>query len=571
MEELILKGIPCSAGISIGNSVLIEKVTNNISKIKINKSDVAEELLKFYTNINSIVSGFKKLINELSTRDEIAKTIIDANIMILSDKFLRESIINKIEKGFSAQYSIKIEFEKQENILLNTNDKILKEKSIELKNLKNKLLLKFDEHSNTIVLRKDSIVISKSVSTSDLFKFRKYNIAGFITEEGGLTSHASILARSFEIPSVIAAKDICNIANPDNEIVINGFNGKIVLNPNIKTKRDILKSIKGISEHKLKLGKLVNLKTKTKDDKDITLSANIEIMEDVSKALINSAEAIGLVRTENTFNLEKDLLDEEKQYNTYKNILESAYPKNVTFRLFDFGSDKLIAGINNEEDNPALGLRGIRFLLENPNILNIQLRALLKAGANKNLKIMLPMINSLSEIEKTKIFINDISKQYEKEEIGYCSNCPLGIMIETPASVLMSEDLAKKVDFFSIGTNDLVQYLLASDRINEKVIKYYDIFNPSIYKAIDFVVKNANKTDIKVSICGELAGDIRFTKLLVGLGIDEFSVTSSKLLELKDEILNIKIEEAKEFSNVIIKMSNSQELEDKLLKNSNQY
>lgn len=566
MTEINISGTPSSSGISIGKAVILDKTTDDISAARIKKEDIPNELILFYNNINSIIKSFENLIKDLAEKDEIAKTIIESNIMIISDEFLRDAIIGRIEKGYSAQYSISQEFEIQEKLLLKTNDKILKEKAVELHNIKLKLLEKFNTKKAQDSFDENSIIISKSVTTSDLFRFRKYKIAGFITEDGGLTSHASILSRSFDIPSIVGAKDICLTVKPNDEIVINGFDGKIIINPNINTKKEILNKINIITKHKKDLGKLVDLKTRTKDNKDITLSANIEIKEDVGKAMLNGAEAIGLVRTESTFNLKNDLFDENKQYEEYKAILEAAYPKNVTFRLFDFGSDKQISEVSTIESNPALGLRGIRYLIQNPEILKIQLRALLKAGVNKNLKIMIPMVTTISEVNYVKKIIKEVSNDLIVEKVEHESKCPLGIMIETPASVLLSNTFAKYIDFFSIGTNDLVQYLLATDRVNERVSKYYDIFNPAIYKAISIVVKNANKNNICVGLCGELAGDIRFTKLLIGLGITELSATSSKLLEVKNQVLSINIKEAERFVKKILKMEDSAEIE-KLLSN----
>jgi len=566
MSEISLNGIPSSSGISIGKAVILDITPSNIASVRIQKKEIPNELILFINNINSTIKSFEKLIKELSEKDEIAKTILESNIMIVSDEFLKEAIIESIEQGYSAAFSISKEFEKQEELLLKTDDKILKEKAVELKNIKIKLLEKFNTKKAQDSFDESSIIISKSVTTSDLFRFRKYNIAGFITEDGGLTSHASILSRSFDIPSIVGAKDICQKVKPNDEIVINGFDGKIIINPNIHTKKDILNKISIITKHKKDLGKLVNLKTKTKDNREITLSANIEIKEDVGKAILSGAEAIGLVRTENTFNLNNDLYDEKAQYEEYKAILEAAYPKNVTFRLFDFGSDKQIDDTHSIESNPALGLRGIRFLIQNPDILKIQLRALLKAGVNKNLQIMIPMVTTLSEVNFVKNSLNEISNKLKKEKEEHVSNCPLGIMIETPASVLLSDSFAKNIDFFSIGTNDLIQYLLATDRVNEDVSKYYDIFSPAISKAIFIVVNNAKKHNVSVGLCGELAGDLRFTKLLIGLGIKELSATSSKLLEVKNQVLANTYTDAINFADQILNIDDSSEIE-KLLSN----
>ncbi|MFA6572226.1 MAG: phosphoenolpyruvate--protein phosphotransferase, partial [Bacteroidota bacterium] len=384
------------------------------------------------------------------------------------------------------------------------------------------------------------------------------------TEAGGITAHSSILARSFEIPAVIGVNEITQFVNHNDTAMVDGYAGYVIFNPS-EEKIELFKIKRSEEEgHRRELGQLVKIKTSTKDGRKIHLLSNCDSPEEVDSAMMVGSEGIGLVRSEHLVLALNYFPDEQEQYKWYSEIAQRAYPNMVTIRAFDVGSDKYAEGMSKHENNPALGFRGIRFLLHREDLFITQIRAILRASKNKNIRIMLPMVSNLSQIESSKVLIEKCKDMLRQENELFDSQIPVGIMIETPAAALLAEKFAENCDFFSIGTNDLTQYTLAADRTNELVTGIYDSFHPAVLKLIKSAVDGAKKKNIPVGVCGELAGHTAATELLIGLGIDELSTVPSILLELKSRILKIKYSKSKKIAKEILNCNSFYEVTQKL-------
>ncbi len=538
------KGIPASNGIAIGYTYIVKKSNPNLIKKTIVPEKINKEIFKFENALSQLINETNELLTKVSNESESVTNIIESGGLILNDPYLKSSIIKTISDGICAEASIVRQIEFQKQFFLSSKDVILRERAYDLDNIKTRLVDILRNKSILTSLPENCIIISSTITPAEIVQYKEKKVAAIITEIGGLASHSCILARSFEIPAIIGVNKACKLFVNNEEIILDGFSGSIYKSIDNKFKKYYLNEINHLIEHKIKLGELVKVESKTIDGKRIKLKANIDSLNEISITIQNGAEGFGLVRSESIILNKNRLPKEEEQYKWYKEIAQRAYPFEATIRVFDFGSDKFSLGLSKAEDNPALGLRGIRLLLSRIDVFEIQLRAILRASAHKNVNLLLPMITNLNELLLSKEIINKVKNDLNKEGLDYDKNIRIGVMIETPSSVLIAKSLAKNCDFFSIGTNDLTQYVLATDRNNEFVSDLYDAMNYSVLKMIKMTIKAAKKQGIPVSICGELAGHSAATELLIGLGIDELSLVNSAILETKKRILNVNFEKA---------------------------
>jgi phosphotransferase system enzyme I (PtsI) len=407
------------------------------------------------------------------------------------------------------------------------------------------------------------IIVAQDLSPSDTAELDKKNILGFITETGGATSHTAIVARSLEIPAVVGLKDITKQVKKGDLVIMDGEKGIIIAEPDHATLETYKKErIKYLIKIKM-LKKLKKMETITLDKHKIILNSNIEFPEEVAVVKEHNADGIGLFRTEFIYINRTNLPVEEEQFLIYKSIVEKMSPKPVTIRTLDIGGDKFFPYFKiSPEQNPFLGLRAIRLSLTNPNIFKTQLRAILRASAYGNVKIMFPMISTVEELIEAKNILYEIMDDLKKKKINFDEKIPVGIMVEVPSAVIMAEELAKKVDFFSIGTNDLIQYTLAVDRGNENVASYYNPLNPAVLRMIKKTVESAHKNFKTVSVCGEMAGEPHLAFLLLGFGVDELSVSPASILQVKRIIRNVNFRDAFEVAETVLKMEKIEEIKE---------
>lgn len=563
-NQMVMKGIPSSPGIIIGKAFVIKQESLIVPDEKIPLDQINDELNRFDNAQSDLVQQFLLSLNRVKSETGNIAAIMETNLLILSDPVITDSIKNTIKKGFSAESAVVQEFEKQRNYFKNTKDEILRERAVELDHIKQMLISVLKNQCINYSVAKNSIVVAQSLTTTDIVNFKEAGVIAFITEIGSIASHASILARSFDIPAVIGVKNACEAIHDSNDLIVDGFAGIVINRPRKVFIERYTKKISEIEEHKRRLGALVKMPAETIDGKKIQILTNVNFLDDVRTGVLNGADGVGLVRSENLIMELKKIPEEDTQYNWYKEISDRAYPTPVSIRVFDIGSDKYSEGLPFNEENPALGFRGIRFLLSRKDIFETQLRAILRASVNKNIKILLPMISSLHEVEYTIELLDICKKKLDEEGIPYDTNIPIGVMIETPAAALIADGLSEAVNFFSIGTNDLTQYTLAADRTNELVSDIFDSFHPAVLRLIKLTIEAANQKNIPVGVCGELAGHAASTDLLLGLGISELSVAPSIILELKNRIRNSSYQKTKQLADDILHCSSYKGVRERL-------
>lgn len=560
----ILKGIPSSSGLAIGKAYVIQPETIIIPKEKETNCNVEDELKRFESAVNTVIEELQHVLDKVELYQPNVTAVIETNIFILRDEILLDAITEQIKNGYSVESAVIQVFDAQALMLRNSKDSIIRERAIEFNHIKERLISALRNICVFYAIEKGSIVVAKSVTPSDIITFKEAGVAGIITEVGGISSHSSILSRSFEIPSVIGVNNATSIIENDSTLLIDGYAGWINIHPSEQAIEKFKAKKEKEEQHKAKLGALIKLPAITLDDKKINLLANVDMLEDVEYAAKVNADGIGLVRTENLIILQNHFPSENEQYEWYYKIAERAYPCPVTFRAFDIGSDKYTQGLPIQENNPALGFRGIRFLLQRQDLFKKQIRAVLRASKLKNVKFMLPMVSSVSEVIKSIAIINECKKSLDKKDIEYDKYVPLGIMIETPSAALIADKLAQYVDFFSIGTNDLTQYVLAADRTNELVTDIFDTFHPAVLRLIKHTIDSAKTKNIKIGICGEFAGHADATHLLIGMGIDDLSASPAVLLELKHRIRKSDHSSAKILAEDLINCETSDEVRKKI-------
>ncbi|MDD3125535.1 MAG: phosphoenolpyruvate--protein phosphotransferase [Candidatus Kapabacteria bacterium] len=532
----ILNGIPSSPGMFMGKAIVLKAETVIVPDEKISADKIPAEIERFNNAIDEVIREYEQTVSLLEKSHSSVTSIIETSLQLIKDDFLLQEIRKLIALGFTVESSITQYLDTQKQFFLSAKDSIIRDRAIDIENLKDRLLSTLRHKNIYYKIGKGTIVVAKSVTPTELVHFKEAGVGGIITEVGGITAHFSIMARSFEIPTLIGISNATSKVKNGSEVIINGYSGWAMLNPDSKAigSYQLKKAIE--EEHRARLSELRTLKSETQDGHKILVLSNINSDQDIETAAKVKADGVGLVRTESLIISLNKIPSEKVQFDWYLQMANIAYPDPITFRAFDIGSDKFSEGIPFHEANPALGLRGIRFLLHRKDIFKSQIRAILRSSGNKNVRFMLPMIISLSEVFETKKLIEECKAELRESGSVFDENMPLGIMVETPSAALMSENFAKHVDFFSIGSNDLTQYALAADRTNDLVLENFDSFHPAVLKLIKLTATAAQNAGIKVCVCGEIAGHIAATELLIGLGINELSISPSIHLETKKRI-----------------------------------
>ena len=411
-------------------------------------------------------------------------------------------------------------------------------------------------------LRERVVVVAYDLSPSDTATMHKRNVTAFATDIGGRTSHTAIMAKSLEIPAVVGIEVLTKRVETGDEIIIDGTHGIVVLNPSSKTLKKYETDKERFAVINKHLQEMKDLSCVTIDGKAIELAANIEVPEDVPSVIAHGASGIGLYRTEFFYMNRKDVPTEEEQFKAYSAVAKRIKPNSVIIRTLDIGGDKFLSQLEvPQQMNPFLGWRAIRFCLARPDIFKAQLRAILRASVHGRIKLMYPMISGVEELKQANLILEEVKKDLKKESLPFDENIEVGAMIEVPSAAITSDILAKEVDFFSIGTNDLIQYSLAVDRVNEKIAYLYEPAHPAVLRLIKMVIENAHNAGIWVGMCGEMAGDISMTLVLLGLGLDEFSASPIAIPELKKIIRAVTLRQAKEIAQESMLLSTGKDVE----------
>ncbi len=535
----LIKGIKASDGIAIGKAFIYSKPEITLVNAKVENTE--KELEYFLGCIEKSKDELNKLI-AIAKNEEQAE-ILNTHLMLTEDVAIIDEVTTKIKDGINAETALTEVVDNFVEMFMAIDDEYLRARASDLKDVYTRLIytIKGVELVSFDALEAGSIIIADDLLASDTVKVNWELVNGFATNLGSKTSHTVIIAKNMDIPCVVGMKSN-DIQNGDL-VIIDGFAGEVLVNPEKDVLEKFEKKQLQLKEEAAVLEKVIGLETKTSCGTKVSLAMNCGNVEEVKRAFNRNADGIGLFRTEFMYMQNDHFPTEEEQFKIYKEILELGKGKPVIVRTLDIGGDKSLPYYEFEtEENPFLGLRGIRLCLKMRDIFKTQLRALVRSSVYGNLEVMLPMIVSVEEVTETKKLIEEIKAELNAENIEY-KDFKLGIMIETPASVFIADELAKNVDFFSIGTNDLTQYVLSADRGNESVSYLYDNTNLAVLRAIQQTIKVAEKVGIDCSMCGEFAGDEKHTDLLLNLGLKKFSVSYSKFPRVKNNILNLKIEE----------------------------
>ena len=561
----MLKGKGVSRGIGLGNVVVLKKVERKIEKKTVKNEQVEHELERLHKALNEVINETEIQLKNISGTES---DIMQAYLMILQDPSLISETENAIKNDkYNAEYAVEVGFNSVVQIFQNMDDEYMASRAGDILDIKNRVLGKMlnEKTVDLSKLKPNTIIVATELTTSETAKLDFKNISGIITEIGGENSHTSIMARTHAIPAITGIENATSILKNDDNVAIDGTLGEIYVNPTEEEKQKLLTLQKQLEEEKLELEKYKNEETKTIDGTKVKLYANIGIVKDVEVAIEKTAEGIGLFRSEFLYMDSDTMPTEESQFEVYKNVAEMMQGKEVIIRTLDIGGDKELKYLKLEKEaNPFLGLRAIRLCLDNLPLFKTQLRAILRASAFGKIEIMFPMISSIEELRKAKKVLEECKKELDNENIEYNKNIKVGIMVEIPSAALIADKLAKECDFFSIGTNDLIQYTVAVERGNEKITKLYTKFHPSVIKLIKMAIDGAHSANIICGMCGEAAGDLFYIPLLIGLGLDEFSMNSNSLLNARKRINNLDKAECVKLSEEILQMSSAEEVEERL-------
>ncbi len=560
-----LKGIPAAPGITIGKAYLLDSEQISVRKRRIKADDIHKEISRFKDALSKTKEDILKIKEKISKEMGVEHgEIFSAHLLVLEDIMLIEEVILRLKKEkVGIEYVFLDVLKKYVNVFSKMDDEYLKERISDISDvgkriLKNLIGVKTRTLSN---LARPVVLVAYDLSPSDTATMHKKNVIGFVTDIGGRTSHTAIMAKSLEIPSVVGLEEVTrNVKNGDT-LIVDGIHGMVIVNPDkatVKHYEDLRGKFKKLEKG---LATLKNLPSETKDGHRVVLSANIELPDEVPSVIYHGAEGIGLYRTEYFYMNKEGLPSEEEQYQSYKLVAQKMKPHSTIIRTLDIGGDKFLSQLDvPKEMNPYLGWRGIRFCLAQPDLFKIQLRAILRASVYGTLKIMYPMISGLDELRQANAVLEEVRNDLKKKKIPFDEKIEIGAMIEIPSAAMTSDILAEEVDFFSIGTNDLIQYALAVDRVNEKIAYLYEPAHPAVLRLIKTIIKNGHDSGIWVGMCGEMAGDPSLTFLLLGLGLDEFSTSPMLLPEIKKVIRAVTLRDAKEIAKKALTLPTGREV-----------
>lgn len=561
----MLKGTNASPGIAFGKVLKIEHSEFQISKLIIDNIEMEEKKLQ-----DAVEESKKELIKvqEKAMKDfgEDKAKIFGTYLLVLEDPGFIDSAFEKIrEEKVNAEYAISEVRDMFVDMFQSMDDDYMKERVADVKDVSGRIIRHILglKHIDLSFLEEEVVLVAHDLTPSDTAIMDKAKVLGFATNIGGKTSHTAIMAKSLEIPAVVGLKDITDRVKDGDFIAFNGSTGEVFINPDDKTIKVFKQLKEKYKKQKEELQGLMGKETKTRDGRTVELVSNMGSVKDIDGILKNDAEGVGLYRTEFLYMEGEEAPSEEAQFKAYKTVLEALNNKPVVIRTLDIGGDKKLPYLKIEEEmNPFLGYRAIRLCLDKKDLFKTQLRALLRASVYGNLKIMFPMISSLQELLSAKAILEEVKGELKQEKVSYSENIEVGMMIEVPSAAVMSDILAKYVDFFSIGTNDLIQYTCAVDRMNEKITHLYNQFNPAVLRLIKLVIDNAHKAEKWVGMCGESAGDERMIPILLGMGLDEFSMSPISILPARKLINSLKYEDAKQIAEKVLALETDEDIND---------
>ena len=550
----MLRGIPVSQGVSQGRVVVLNRSRIVPAKAGFELGDQAGEEDRLKTALAEtraqILAVQEKLRDELGAKESL---IFDAHLLVLEDPALLEEVHRQVrEEHLTPEFAFYTASEKYATALSAVEDSYLSERAADIRDVTQRVLgnlMGQPQQAGVSDLTEPCIVVANDLTPSDTAQLDPAKVLGFVTEVGSRTSHTAILARSMQIPAVLGLGESIEKLKPGQTVLLDGFNGFVVISPSDQTLFEYGQLVERQTSIEESLDEIRSEPATTLDGHSIILSANIERAGDVEAVRKSGATGVGLFRTEFLYINRPDLPDEEEQFQAYKKVAESLAPEPVIIRTLDLGGDKLLSHVNvSAEMNPFLGWRAIRLCLEEKDLFRTQLRAILRASIFGNLKIMYPMVSGMDELDAANVLLDECRGQLKSEGVEFANDLEIGVMVETPSAAMIADSLAKRVQFFSIGTNDLIQYSLAVDRLNEKIAHLYEPTHPGILRLIKATVDAGQAQNIWTGVCGEMASDIAMVPLLIGLGVGELSVVSSLVPRVKMLIRSIEMAKAQELA-----------------------
>jgi phosphotransferase system enzyme I (PtsI) len=562
------KGYGVSPGIAIGRAVIIERREASVFRVPIREEDVASEVNRFMESLEKTRDQLIELKQKVSRSmgDEYA-SIFEAHAMIVRDPSFADKVVQKIEsEQVNAEWALSEVQEELQARFQSFDDEYLRERVVDVRDVADRVQTNLQgiAHHELSEITHDVIILADDLTPSDTIHFNVRPIVGFATESGGRTSHTSIIAKSLFMPAIIGVPRLTKMIDNDELVIVDGYEGVLIVNP---TQAMIAEYQSRVLRHEEAERRLLENRAEpavTKDNHRIALQANIELVEELKDAVRFGAEGIGLYRSEFLYMTKSPLLPtEEEHLQLYRKLAEALAPRECVIRTFDLGGKKLAREvIGSKEDNPVLGLRGLRLCMKHRDMFKTQLRALLRASAFGNIKIMFPLVSGVQELRQVKTLVREIRSELDEQGIAYNRDLRIGIMIEVPSAALIADMLATESDFFSIGTNDLIQYSLAIDRSNENVGYLYEPLHPALLRLIKGVIDAGKRGGIPVSLCGEMASDPIYAVVLLGLGLEIFSMNPSSIPVIKNLIRSVRYRDCRRIAELALQKKTAQEIEE---------
>jgi phosphotransferase system enzyme I (PtsI) len=560
-QEIVLKGIPASPGIAIGPVFLYRKQAPQIQEKTISPAEADQEIERLSQAVARSQKELRKILEFAQAKlgDQQSK-IFEAQLMILEDTVLLQSIIERVRRELkNVEFVVNDEIGKYHRMMLAANDEYTRERAHDVEDVKNRILRNLQQEKLVSRLDGSYVVASHSLAAADTLIFSRNDVLGYAMEAGGVTSHSALLSRALKIPMVVGLREITTRLQHGDVMIVDGYNGMAIINPTDESIDEYEQRRSRYREFGQRLEALRDLPAETLDGRRIQLAANIELEEELDSLRQQGGDGIGLYRSEALLLGKEVFPSEDEQYDQYKRLVDASHPRPVIIRTFDIGGDKMMAHTG-KENNPFLGWRGIRVMLAKEELFLDQLRAILRASTRKNVMMIFPMVSNIKEVREAKALVEVAKRDLREHNIPYDEEIKIGVMVEVPSAAVIADDLAKEVSFLSIGTNDLIQYLLAVDRSNDVVSDLYQEFHPAVIRFLRRIIERGRSKNVWVGMCGEMAGDPLATVLLVGLGLDEFSVIPSVLPEIKKIIRSIRYEDAKKVAHRVLSLQTEDEI-----------
>jgi phosphoenolpyruvate-protein phosphotransferase (PTS system enzyme I) len=562
------KGIGVSPGIAIGRAVIVEKRVAAVYRVPIREEDVPGEVTRFLESLEKTREELLELKQKVSrSMGEEFASIFEAHALIVSDPSFADKVIQKIEsEQVNAEWALSEVQEEYQARFQSFEDEYLRERMADVKDVAERVLTNLSgiAHHDLSEITHDVIILADDLTPSDTIHFNRRPIVGFATESGGRTSHTSIIAKSLFMPAVIGVPRLTKIVDNDELVIVDGYEGTVLVNPTPAMISEYRSRVSRHEEAERELLENRPLPATTKDNRKISLQANIELIEEIDDAVKFGAEGIGLYRSEFLYiSKSPDLPTEDEHFEVYRRLVESTEPHGCVIRTFDLGGKKLARQImGSKEDNPVLGLRALRLCMKHRDMFKTQLRALLRASAYGKMRIMFPLVSGVQELRQVKTLVKELKSELDAEGVPYNPDLPVGIMIEVPSAALIADLLATEADFFAIGTNDLIQYSLAIDRSNENVSYLYEPLHPALLRLLKMVIEAGKRAGIPVSLCGEMASDPIYAIVLLGLGLEIYSMNPSNIPVIKNVIRSVRYRDCRRIAEIALQKKTAQEIEE---------